>query len=269
MKKYWKISLLLVIVIIPVVIYLKPIDKEKIKILFIGNSLTYRNNMPTIFEGIAISKGKKVYVEDCTKGKATIFGHSHRNAVKRAIKSQDWDYVIIQGSSRDFIRDSKIIQNKTLPALERIIAMIQKNNPYTKMLFYMTWGYRDGYKPNKEANTFLKMANKISNQYLNLYKTYDIGVVPVGMAWKDSRKRRGDVKLYVKDGGHPSLKGSYLAASCFYAAIFNESPVGSNYYGKLGPKICYYLQSVAERNVMFHRKKYGLEGVDEIQKKKL
>ena len=33
MKKYWKISLLLVIVIIPVVIYLKPIDKEKVKIL--------------------------------------------------------------------------------------------------------------------------------------------------------------------------------------------------------------------------------------------
>jgi hypothetical protein len=261
MKKYWDIILVLFIVIITLVIYFKPNDNEKIKILFIGNSLTFQNKMPTIFKGIAILNGKKVYVEDCAKAKETIFGHSNRDEVKKAIESQDWDYVIIQGSSREFLKDSSIIHHKTLPALERIIAMIQKNNPYTKMLFYMTWGYRDGYKPIKGSNTFLKMANKINSQYLNLSKKYNIGVVPVGMAWKDSRIRRRDVNLYFKDGIHPSLKGSYLTAFCFYAAIFNECPVGTNYYGKLGARLCYYLQAVAEKNVMLHRKKYRLESI--------
>ncbi len=56
----------------------------------------------------------------------------------------------------------------------------------------------------------------------------------------------------------PSYKGSYLAASCFYSAIFNESAIGSTYYGALGPRICYYLQSVGSRNVLYQRKKYGL-----------
>ena len=267
MKKYYKVIVILLIVLTGIYLFW-PVSKEKIKILFIGNSYTYRNDMPSIFENIAISKGKKVYVDDCTLGKASIYIHSNRFAVMNAIKSQDWDYVIIQGSSRDFLKEDSLIKNKTLPALNKIIAKVQANNPSTKMLFYMTWGYKNGYKPLNEVNTFEKMADKIRNQYLGLYKIYNIGVVPVGMAWKDSRQKRSEVKLYVKDGAHPSLKGSYLAASCFYAAIFNDSPVGSKYYSKLGPKICYYLQSVASKNVMYYRRKYGLENIEKIEAKK-
>ncbi len=257
MKKY-RFILLVLPPILFIIYYLWPIDKDTIKILFIGNSYTYRNDMPSIFENIAISKGKKVYVQDCTLGKATLFIQSRRFEVKNAISKENWDFIIIQGSSRDFVKAPSIIKNKTKPALEKIIKSIQNNNPTTKMLFYMTWGYRNGFKPIDEVNTFDKMSNLIEKRYLSLYKTYDIGVVPVGMAWKDVRKKRSEVILYVKDGAHPSLKGSYLAASCFYSAIFNESSVGSSYYGKLGPKICYFLQSIASKNVLYHKVRYGL-----------
>ncbi len=268
MKKY-RFLLFILPVIFFFLYYFWPISKDTIKVLFIGNSYTYRNDMPSIFEEIAISKGKKVYVEDCTLGKATLAIQSRRFAVKNAISSEKWDVVIIQGSSRDFVKDSSIIVKKTKPALEKIIKAVQKNNPSTKMLFYMTWGYRNGFKPIDEVNTFEKMSNLIEKRYLSLYETYDIGVVPVGMVWKDVRKKRDEVILYVKDGAHPSLKGSYLTACCFYSAIFNDSPVGSNYYSLLGPKICYFLQSISAKNVLFHREKYGLHKLDLIQKKKL
>lgn len=248
--------------------FFKVEDKSIVKVLFIGNSYTYRNNMPSIFENIAISKRKKVYVEHCTLGKATLAIQSKRFAVRNAISSQKWDVVIIQGSSRDFVKDSTIILKKTKPALEKIIKAIQVNNPTTKMLFYMTWGYRNGFKPIDEVNTFEKMSNVIEQRYLSLYKTYDIGVVPVGMVWKDVRKKRDEVVLYVKDGAHPSLKGSYLTACCFYSAIFNESPVGSNYYSLLGPKTCYFLQSISAKNVLFHREKYGLHKLNIMQMKR-
>ena len=48
------------------------------KVLFIGNSYTYRNNMPHIFEEISKSKGEKVEVEHCTLGKATLYIQSKR-----------------------------------------------------------------------------------------------------------------------------------------------------------------------------------------------
>ena len=268
MKKY-RFLLFIFPVIFFFLYYFWPIDKDTVKVLFIGNSYTYRNDMPSIFEEIAISKGKKVYVEDCTLGKATLAIQSRRFAVKNAISSEKWDVVIIQGSSRDFVKDSSIIVKKTKPALEKIIKAVQKNNPSTKMLFYMTWGYRNGFKPIDEVNTFEKMSNLIEKRYLSLYETYNIGVVPVGMAWKDVRKKRDEVVLYVKDGAHPSLKGSYLTACCFYSAIFNDSPVGSNYYSLLGPKICYFLQSISAKNVLYHREKYGLHKLNIIQKKKL
>ena len=268
MKKY-RFLLFILPVIFFFLYYFWPIDKNTVKILFIGNSYTYRNDMPYIFEEIALSKGKKVYVEDCTLGKATLAIQSKRFAVKNAISSENWDVVIIQGSSRDFVKDSSIILKKTKPALEKIISAVQKNNPTTKMLFYMTWGYRNGFKPIDEVNTFEKMSNVIEQRYLSLYKTYNIGVVPVGMVWKDVRKKRDEVVLYVKDGAHPSLKGSYLTACCFYSAIFNDSPVGSNYYSLLGPKICYFLQSISAKNVLYHREKYGLHKLNIIQKKKL
>lgn len=267
MKKY-RFLLFILPVIFFFLYYFWPIGKDTLKVLFIGNSYTYRNEMPSIFEEIAISKGKKVYVDDCTLGKATLAIQSKRFAVKNAISKEKWDVVIIQGSSRDFVKDSSIIVKKTKPALEKIIKAVQKNNPSTKMLFYMTWGYRNGFKPIDEVNTFEKMSNLIEKRYLGLYKTYDIGVVPVGMVWKDVRKKRDEVVLYVKDGAHPSLKGSYLTACCFYSAIFNDSPVGSKYYSLLGPKICYFLQSISAKNVLFHREKYGLHKLDLIQNKK-
>jgi len=261
--------ILLIFSVLCIVLYLPTTtDKESVKVLFIGNSYTYRNDMPSIFENIAISKGKNVFVEDCTLGKATLAIQSRRFAVKNAISREKWDVVIIQGSSRDFVKDSSIIFKNTKPALEKIINSIQKNNPTTKMLLYMTWGYRNGYKPIDEVNTFEKMSNFIESKYLSLYKTYDIGVVPVGMVWKNVRKKREEVILYVKDGAHPSFKGSYLTACCFYSAIFNESPVGSNYYSVLGPKICYFLQSISAKNVLFHREKYGLHKMDLVQSKK-
>ncbi len=241
--------------------------KDAYKVLFIGNSYTYRNNMPLVFEGIARSKGKNVFVDHCTLGKATLFIQSNRPEVFQSIRRKDWDVIIIQGSSRDFLADSFTLESETKPALEKLIKAVQKHNPQTKMLFYMTWGYKNGYKPIDEVNSFEKMADEIRNQYLKLYKEYNIGVVPVGMAWKDVRRDRKDVKLYVKDGAHPSLKGSYLAASCFYAAIFGESPEGATYYSKLGPKICSYLQERATRNVIYQQQKYGLPVLKDVRMK--
>jgi len=267
MRKVIYVSLLIGIFLSSYYFFFKKEDPATFKVLFIGNSYTYRNNMPSIFEGIALSKNKNVEVEHCTLGKATLYIQSNRPQVFQSIRRKKWDVIVVQGSSRDFLADTLVLKNETKPALEKLISAVAKNDPSTKILFYMTWGYKNGYKPMEEVNSFEKMANKIRDEYLNLYKEYNIGVVPVGMAWKDVRRNRNDVKLYVKDGAHPSLKGSYLAASCFYAAIFGESPVGSTYYSKLGPIICNYLQEKAEKNVLFEERKYGLPVIDQLQQK--
>lgn len=41
-------------------------QNDPVRVLFIGNGLTYSNNMPLIFQGIARSKGKSVVVDYST-----------------------------------------------------------------------------------------------------------------------------------------------------------------------------------------------------------
>lgn len=257
-----KILLILDVVFLLIVGYQLYGKRNQTSILFIGNSFTYRNEMPDIFEHMAISKGHQVYVQSVTKGKATLLVQSDRDAVFNAINDAQWDYVILQGSSRDFIQPNRYIADTTLPAMEKIVRAIRRNRPDSKILLYMTWGYRKGYLPFPETDTYEKMTLKIRDQYVRIAKQYNFGVVPVGMAFKDSQSRKPEENLYVWDGAHPSLKGSYLAASCFYSAIFNESAVGATYYAGLDATICYFLQSVASRNVLYQRNKYGLIGIE-------
>jgi hypothetical protein len=51
--------------------------------------------------------------------------------------------------------------------------------------------------------------------------------------------------LYKKDIKHPSIAGTYLAACMFYAAFYQQSPVGLAYTAGLTPEQATILQQVA------------------------
>jgi hypothetical protein len=54
-------------------------------------------------------------------------------------------------------------------------------------------------------------------------------VAPVGLGWQSALQHEPQLDLWGPDDKHPSPLGSYLAASVFYALIFNESPSGLLY----------------------------------------
>lgn len=190
-------------------------------VLFVGNSYTYRNHMPRMFEKIALQNGKNIKVYWNTKGKTSFYRHSKREALFQAIRWKKWDYVILQGSSRDMLKHPKIFFSKTLPGLKKIIYAIHTNHPKTKILFYMTWGYKRGYGTVKHAKTYHIMTESVRQGYEYLGHQLNIPIVPVGLAWKHHRKTH-QVELHHPDGAHPNEHGSYLAACCFYVAIFKE-----------------------------------------------
>ena len=79
------------------------------KILWIGNSFTYYNDLPAIFEGITQNEGKEVQTLSITKG--GWFLHRHADPkdemgakVAEALK-EEWDVVVIQEQSFQPVRD--------------------------------------------------------------------------------------------------------------------------------------------------------------------
>lgn len=185
------------------------------------------NEMPFIFDKIAKAKGKSVFVEMNTRSGFSFKKHTGRPDLFEKIKSQAWDYVVVQGFSRELSYDPSYIDTATMPYLLMILDSIYLNNPCTNVLLYETWGYKDGFNEREDVDTYDKMAEKIINGYSYLSTVLGLPIVPVGEVWREVRKTNPDIELYHPDNAHPSKNGSYLSASTFYAAIFKESAEGA------------------------------------------
>lgn len=196
-------------------------DPTSTSYLFIGNSFTYMNDMPKMFDAIATNAGKNVYVKSNTKGGANFEEHSNRESVYASIKSHKWDNVILQGYSREFIHSAAHVDSATVPYLNKLLDSIYANNPCTNVYFFMTWGYEKGYGDYEYTRDFEGMADTIHGGYLRIGDYYQLPVVPVGKVWKNV-KTGSRADLYIRDKFHPNKKGSYLAASTFFSAFYDE-----------------------------------------------
>lgn len=200
---------------------------DSVKILFIGNSYTHMNNMPKIFDKICKAKGKNVIVEMNTRAGASFAVHTTRPDMFEKIRSRKWDYVILQGYSREFIEEPTYLDTATVPRMVQIMDSIKANNSCTQILLYQTWGYKEGYLERPETDSYEKMTEKIATGYRYVSEVFSLPISPVGYVWQELRKNVPDINLYDADAAHPNKNGSYLSACTFYAAIFRESPEGA------------------------------------------
>jgi hypothetical protein len=102
-------------------------------------------------------------------------------------------------------------------------------------VFFMSWAYQDA----PEMTTQLAEAYTVAANENNVF------VIPAGLAFARSIALKPDLNLYVPDKRHPSLAGTYLAATVTYASLFKKSPVGLKYNAGLSADLALYLQQVA------------------------
>jgi lysophospholipase L1-like esterase len=184
--------------------------------------------MPKLFEKIAESKGKQVRVTQITRGKYTFYLQAKRKKLYQALKSRNWDIIVLQGSSRDMLRDSTHFRHKTYPALDKMLEMIRKNQEHAQVYFYMTWPYREGDRTNRQFSNPDSMLRAVASGYRNLGKRYKIPVIPVGKVWRNYTIAYPEINLYTADNSHPSFEGSYLVACTIYSAIYGKTPLGAD-----------------------------------------
>ena len=199
-------------------------SQDSTSVLFIGNSFTFYNNMPYIFKDIAESKGKKVHVDTAVTGGKDLKFHSERPRTYQMIQSRKWDYVILQGHSNEFAQPDFKVDSLTFPFAKKMVDSVRKYNSCARILFYMTWGYKNGNKKWKAIASYDSMQMRIERQYLLFADKLHTGVSPVGMVWKEVRESNPEINLYQEDRFHPIVTGSYLSACTHFTTIFGESP---------------------------------------------
>lgn len=211
-------------------------------VLMIGNSKTYFNNMPTMFEKLvntAYKNGKcdfKVNVEQfafsgAAKGYNTggmtlieIY-NKHTDKVKAKLQEKKWDFLILQPGSTQVFKTADITKS-----INTYYSLAKKKNPDLKVILYIM-NLSEKYNINKYA-TIVKNAEKaVKNSNV---PSKNIRLAYVASAFKACHdKQKTWTKVIRSDKNHPTIEGSYMITCVFYAVMTGKSPVGLKYQGKI------------------------------------
>lgn len=203
------------------------------KVLFLGNSYTYVNDLPLMVSEFALNTGDILQYDSNLPGGYTLGSHFTNTTSLNKILSKDWDYVVLQEQSQlpSFPNSTVFIDGFT-----NLSNYIKQNKPCAQVSAFMTWGYVNGDTQNCAFNptacTYTGMQTLLSSSYMNAANINGAEVTPVGVVWKYIRENHPTINLYQSDGSHPSLAGSYVAAVAFYTSIFRKNPtLITNNYG--------------------------------------
>ena len=74
-------------------------DADSLRVLWVGNSYTYYNDMPAIVQQIAATQKVKVSCTRFLKGGERFSGHLTNQKLLKALAAGGWDYVVLQEQS--------------------------------------------------------------------------------------------------------------------------------------------------------------------------
>jgi hypothetical protein len=216
------------------------------RVFFIGNSYTTVNNLPEVFTGLSTAGGHKVETGLAASGGWRLADAAASKDTLNGLASKKWDYVILQEQSQ--VPASTESRNMfMIPAIRELTGLIYPSGAVP--ILFIPWGHRDGW-PDNGLPDYASMQNAIDDGYMEIARDMKITVASVGYAWQSARSQYPLLDLWQADGSHPTRAGTYLAACVFYAVIFNQSPEGLDYYGRVNKSSAMILQKIAADTVL-------------------
>jgi hypothetical protein len=222
-------------------------------VLFLGNSYTYVNDLPSTFAKLSQSSGRPVQTDMVANGAETLAQHAASPDDASKIASQGWSYVVLQEQSDTpaYSRADWYIY----PSAQTLVVKAKAVGA-TSMLF-MTWAHKAG-EPSAGLPGYESTQQRIDGTYVALSGELHVPVAPVGYTWYHVRQDHPDINLWQDDGSHPTTAGTYLAACVFYAAIFGQSPDGITFHDGLPDDQARILQDEASHGVLDMQTEWGL-----------
>lgn len=198
------------------------------RVLFIGNSYTYSNNMPELLKSISQSVGDDTYYDSNLIGGSTLQMHAANATTLSKIQQGNWDYVVLQDQSQIPSFSDSYVQNYVYPFAAQLDTTINTYNSCAETVFFMTWGRKNGdsdYCPTYPAVcTYEGMDDLLKQRYMYMANQNSGIVSPVGAVWRQIRTQYPQLNFYESDESHPNLLGSYAIALTFYTTIFRKNP---------------------------------------------
>lgn len=186
-------------------------NEKSLRVLFIGNSLTYYNEMPWMAEQIASSLrfDPALRTDSTVRGGASLRYHWEKGRAVRAIRDNRYAYVVIQPQSSEIMNAPE----ETLRYARLLNEEIRRSG--AKTIVFQTWAPRGSKHAQSAYNA----------RYEELARALGATVAPVGAAFEAMKKQ--EIATIDNGGVHANLAGSYLSACVFVATLYGRSPVGA------------------------------------------
>ena len=244
------------LIILPVILFLSISLKaqDTLRVLFIGNSYTYVNDLPNTFRQLGEAAGKVIIVDSSAPGGYTFNQHTTNSTSLAKIAQGNWDYVVLQEQSQMPSFPPFQVESDVYPFAQKLDSLIHAADSCTKTVFYMTWGRKYGDASNcgnyTPLCTYEGMQMRLRSSYMEMAQNNNAMVAPAGMAWRSSWYNDSTINLWSSDFSHPSLEGTYLTACTFYATMFKQTTLGLSYTAGLSANTASFLQHMADSTVL-------------------
>lgn len=185
---------------------LKPVVGD-VHVFFVGNSLTYSNDLPELVKEIAAMDGVDLTYKMHAFPNFSLDDHLTEGSIQSELKNTQYDFLIAQ-QGPSALSESQVLLRE---AAIKIGNECKTTN--TTFGLYMVWPSLDrGFDRGRCISSYTKAA-----------EASDALLCPAGLAWKLAWDVDGKMPLYGGDGFHPSIHGSVLAAMVIYASIKNKT----------------------------------------------
>ncbi len=234
-------------------------QNKKARVLFIGNSYTYVNDLPKMVADMAASAGDTLQYDVSVAGGVSFYNHIDPRITTlhtlKKLRAGGWDYVVLQEQSTGFSLESFRYYGGTFTDARRMIDTVKRYNPCAEIIFYMTWGRKNGlpnscnYPPWPYQCTYLAMDSVIRARTIELAFFTKTTISPVSAVWRYMRNNYPAIELYDPDESHPAPAGSYAGACSFYTAIFKKNAEVIRYNFSLPVQVAANIRAVAAKVV--------------------
>lgn len=184
------------------------------RILMLGNSFTFANNMPEILADLVSAE-----VVQHTRGGASLAEQLNPNTkmgemTRKALNKEKWDYVILQETSKGpIIFKEKFFNNAVL-----LCEQIRANGAIP--ILYATWAYKKGGKQLESLGiNYDEMYKKIFQAYHEVANNTGALIADVGKKFYEISEKQN---IYAEDGCHPNRCGSQIAAQIIAEVILAD-----------------------------------------------
>ncbi len=179
------------------------------RVLFVGNSLTYTNDLPGMVQTLARAAGDTALrTASIAEPDFSLEDHYVVGVVQKALDRSDWEWVVLQQGTSALPASQQYLRSFT----EQFAPLIRAAG--AEPVLYQVWP--------TTARRF--DADAAVTSYFNAAVAVGGVFAPAGDAFTDALGLDAGIGVYSADGLHPSRRGTYVAALVILGRLIGVAP---------------------------------------------